>query len=55
MKYVFAILMLSACAYDPELQAHLEAERDFAYHQYYDPEFISDCEYYESLKCGFEQ
>jgi hypothetical protein len=54
---------LSACA-DPELQAHLEAEADFARHQYhvqqaiehgYDPEYVDDCYYYEEeLQCEFE-
>lgn len=68
MKYVAiaAALLLSACVQppmDPELAAHLEAERDFAYHQYhvqqaiekqYDPEYVDDCYYYEELICGFE-
>lgn len=66
MKYVVmaAVLVLSACmSYDAELQAHLEAERDFAYHQYhvqqaiekgYDPEYVDDCYYYEELICEFE-
>jgi hypothetical protein len=67
MKY-FAItsaLILSACVspMDLELTAHLEAERDFAYHQYhvqqaaekgYDPEYVADCYYYEELVCEFE-
>lgn len=65
MKYVAiaAALLLSACVQppmDPELAAHLEAERDFAYHQYhvqqtiekqYDPEYVDDCYYYEELIC----
>lgn len=64
MKYlaIASALLLSACAASPdaELQAHLEAERDFAYHQYhvqqaiekqYDPEYVDDCFYYEELVC----
>ena len=56
-------LLLSACeSYDAELQAHLEAERDFHAHQMYlesiytkyDPEYIDDCLYYEELVCEFE-
>lgn len=48
---------------DPELVAHLAAERDFARHQYhtqqahekgYDPEHEADCFYYEELVCDFE-
>jgi outer membrane lipoprotein-sorting protein len=68
MKYVAitAALLLSACvqpSMDTELAAHLEAERDFAYHQYhvqqaiekqYDPEYVDDCYYYEELVCKFE-
>lgn len=65
MKYTIlaAALFLSACmAPDPELEAHLEAERDFAAHQdyleslytQYDPEYIDDCLYYEELVCEFE-
>lgn len=70
MKYlaIAAAILLSACAApreqtDPELAAHLEAERDFAYHQYhvqqaiekqYDPEYVDDCYYYEELICEFE-
>jgi hypothetical protein len=65
MKYVFIVILLSACSaqMDPELAAHLEAERDFAYHQYhvqqtfekqYDPEYVDDCYYYEELICEFE-
>lgn len=68
MKYVAiaAALLLSACVQppmDPDLAAHLEAERDFAYHQYhvqqaiekqYDPEYVDDCYYYEELVCEFE-
>ena len=61
MKYIliFAILLMAACA-DLELLAHLEAERDFAYHQYhmqqselngYSPEFVDHCYYYEELFC----
>jgi hypothetical protein len=58
-----AFLALSACAsYDSELQAHLEAERDFHNHQAwleylytnYDPEYIDDCLYYQDLVCDFE-
>lgn len=61
---IVAMLLLSACvSSDLELQAHLEAERDFAYHQYhvqqaiekqYDPEYVDDCYYYEELVCEFE-
>lgn len=61
---IVAMLLLSACVSpDLELQAHLEAERDFAYHQYhvqqaiekdYDPEYVDDCYYYEELVCEFE-
>jgi hypothetical protein len=76
MKYlsiITTIALLSGCVsaanpeMDPELAAHLEAERDFAYHQYYlkqvherkafrpevyaDPEFLSDCEVYEMEEC----
>jgi hypothetical protein len=65
MKYIAitAALLVSACAsYDAELQAHLEAERDFHAHQMYlesiytkyDPEYIDDCLYYEDLVCEFE-
>jgi hypothetical protein len=48
---------------DPELKAHLEAEADFARHQYhtqqahekdYDPEYVDDCYYHEELVCEFE-
>jgi hypothetical protein len=67
MKYLIlaSIVLLSACAaghpMDPELAAHLEAERDFAMWQYhtkeaieqgYDPEYVDDCYYYEELICG---
>ncbi len=64
MKYLTlaAVALLSACVMTPEqeLQAHLEAERDFARHQYhvqqaiekqYDPEYVDDCYYYEELVC----
>ena len=63
MKYlaIFTLVAVSACSnFDPELQAHLEAERDFAAHQYhtqqayekgYDPEYVDDCYYYEELIC----
>jgi starvation-inducible outer membrane lipoprotein len=61
---IASALLLSACvSSDPELQAHLETERDFAYHQYhvqqaiekqYDPEYVDDCFYYEELICEFE-
>lgn len=66
MKYfaLTAVLALSACTtYDADLEAHLEAERDFAAHQYhvqqadltgYDPEYVDDCYYYEELVCEFE-
>ncbi len=66
MKYILiaSAIFVSACvSSDPELQAHLEAERDFAYHQYhvqqaeekkYDPEYVDDCYYYEELICEFE-
>jgi hypothetical protein len=64
MKYIVltAILALSACAsIDADLQAHLEAERDFHAHQQYlenlytkyDPEYVDDCLYY-ALECEFE-
>jgi len=56
MKYLVILVALSACAtVDSELQAHLEAEADFARHQYhtqqahekqYDPEYVDDCYYY---------
>lgn len=66
MKYfaLVAILVMSACTqtgYD--LESHLEAEADFAQHQYhtrqaaeknYDPEYVDDCYYYEDLVCEFE-
>lgn len=71
MKYIVitALLGLAACVepMDPELEAHLEAERDFAYHQYYlqqvadrkafrpevyaEPEFLADCEEYQMEEC----
>jgi hypothetical protein len=67
MKYLALVTfaLLAACAApreqtDPELAAHLEAESDFARHQYhvqqaiekqYDPEYIDDCFYYEELIC----
>lgn len=72
MKYVAiaAALLLSACVQppmDPELAAHLEAERDFAYHQYHvqqvaerkafrpevyaNDEYLADCEYYQMEEC----
>lgn len=67
MKYIFiaAALLVSACVkpMDAELAAHLEAERDFAAHQYhvqqaeakgYDPEYEDDCYYYQELICEFE-
>jgi hypothetical protein len=66
MKYILiaSITLLAACAsHDAELQAHLEAEADFARHQYhvqqaiekqYDPEYVDDCIYYEELVCEFE-
>lgn len=55
---------IAGCAQtsDPELAAHLEAERDFAAHQLYieklytkyDAEYIDDCLTYETLVCEFE-
>jgi hypothetical protein len=66
MKYftILSVFAMSACvSSDPELQAHLEAEADFARHQYhvqqaiekqYDPEYVDDCYYYEELVCEFE-
>ena len=64
MKYLVILVALSACAtVDSDLQAHLEAESDFARHQYhtqqahekqYDPEYVDDCYYYEELVCEFE-
>jgi hypothetical protein len=66
MKYfaILSVFVMSACvSSDPELQAHLEAEADFARHQYhvqqtiekqYDPEYVDDCYYYEELVCEFE-
>ncbi len=64
MKYVAIVsaIFLSACVSPMyvDLAAHLEAERDFAYHQYhvqqaelkgYDIEYIEDCYYYEELIC----
>jgi hypothetical protein len=64
MKYVIPLLLLSACSViDPELAAHLEAERDLhAYKEYldglyakYDPEYVDNCFYYEEMVCEFEQ
>ena len=64
MKYLIPIIFLAGCSsIDVDLQAHLEAERDFAQHQYhvqqsfeknYDPEYVDDCYYYEELICEFE-
>ena len=66
MKYftVLVLLATAACSNpDRELQAHLEAEADFARQQYhvqqaiekqYDPEYVDDCYYYEELVCEFE-
>lgn len=72
MKTIAAILITTSLAgcvapMDPELVAHLEAERDFAYHQYYlqqvserqafrpevyaNDEFLADCEYYQMKEC----
>lgn len=63
MKYfaIFTLIAVSACSsFDSELQARLEAERDFHAHQYhtqqayekgYDPEYVDDCYYYEELVC----
>lgn len=65
MRYmsVLAIMGLAACS-NPELQAHLDAERDFHQHQQYlesvynldnyDPEYVDDCFYYEEMVCPFE-
>ena len=70
MKYIIiaATFFLSACSsFDSELQAHLEAERAFAYQEYlvnnnsteqlklngYDSEYVSDCHYHEELNCNF--
>lgn len=64
MKYLVPLLFLAGCStLDPELQAHLEAERDLAAHldyiEYlyttYDPEYIDECLYYEDLVCEFEE
>jgi hypothetical protein len=66
MKYaivLFALTMSACSSMDPELKAHLEAEADFARHQYhtqqahekdYDPEYVDDCYYHEELICEFE-
>jgi hypothetical protein len=70
MKYltVFAICLLSACStpiltnIPLDIQEHLEAERDFhanltwrdQVYETYDPEYISDCLYYQDLVCEFE-
>ncbi len=66
MKYVTVLILFATAACsnpDRELQAHLEAEADFARHQYhvqqaiekqYDPEYLDDCYYYEDLVCEFE-
>jgi hypothetical protein len=65
MKYlaITSAILLSACmSYDADLEAHLEAERDFHAHQSYlnelytkyDPEYIDDCLYYQDLVCEFE-
>jgi hypothetical protein len=66
MKYSFIaiIILLSACSapMDPDLIAHLEAERDFHSHQVYlesiyskyDLDYVDDCLYYEDMICEFE-
>jgi len=66
MKYtsIIVAIFLSACSVpmDSDLVAHLEAERDFHDHlvwkedvfEKHDPEYISDCFYYEDLICEFE-
>lgn len=60
MKYIMILFLLSmaACApMDPELKAHLDAERYFHAVQQYpdlDPDYIDDCLYYETMKCDFE-
>ncbi len=63
---IVAAAGIAGCAptMDAELAAHLEAESDFARHQYhvkkssetgYDPEHVDDCYYYEEeLHCEFE-
>ena len=62
MKYapIIILVVLSACnPIDPDLQLHLQAERDFHESIYnlddYDPEYIDDCLYYEDLVCDFEK
>jgi hypothetical protein len=61
MKYIliFVILLTSACN-NFELWAHLEAERDFAYHQYhmqhsepncYNHNLVDHSCYYEEIFC----
>jgi hypothetical protein len=65
MKYIVLgfVLALGACSsYDSELQAQLEAERDFHAHQQYledlytnyDFEYVDDCLTYEEIVCEFE-
>lgn len=66
MKYFIlgVVLVLCGCVnYDVELQAHLEAELNFAEMQKiannaidkgYDPEYVDDCLYYEEIVCEFE-
>ena len=63
---IVAAAGIAGCAptLDADLAAHLEAESDFARHQYhvqksseteYDPEHVDDCYYYEEeLHCEFE-
>lgn len=61
---ILSVMLLSACMNSQSaLDAHLEAEADFARNQYhvqqaieaqYDPEYVDDCYYYESLVCEFE-
>ena len=63
---IVAAAGIAGCAptMDADLAAHLEAESDFARHQYhvqksseieYDPEHVDDCYYYEEeLHCEFE-
>lgn len=52
MKYLLAVITLSACA--PSLEAHLRAEQEY-HAQLLDPEYVDDCSYYADLICEFEQ
>lgn len=57
MKYFIIAILLTACStIDHDLEAHLEAERDFAYHQHhvyqsfyqkYDSTMWEDCYYWD--------